>query len=197
MTAAYHRLISALGKDSIDGKWRDPPAMLKITRFDSQIFNEDSLEHNVLSKTLFPPIIAALRSTRKTLRLDHVLDLDLGRSGRCYYNPSGDKRFYPDWSLVSESRVTDGSTYVNLLPGDTKLAVKWQSSFYPHFQPVWKDPVRQILSYCDKLGVRYGFIITNAKQPSSLNRLRTAHPQSKPYLFANTQPSNLGRPRTS
>lgn len=150
-----------LYKDVVDAEWRDPPTITKITRFDSQIFDEDSLEHNVLSKTLFPPINAALRSARKTLHLNYSFDLDLARGGRCYYNPSGDKRYYPDWSLCSENRPTEGFTYLNLFPGDTKLASKWHSSMFPSVFNEWVDPVRQILNYCDRLGVRYGFLITD------------------------------------
>ncbi|KAK0629942.1 hypothetical protein B0T17DRAFT_527065 [Bombardia bombarda] len=154
------RQLYNLYKDIVDAEWRDPPAVTETTRFDRRIFDEDSLEHNILSKTLLPLVNAALRHARRVLGLDRSFDLDLGRAGRCYYNPSGDGRFSPDWSLCSEKRVASAVAYENLLPGDTKLSRKWHSTYYIDDTAQWRDPMRQVLHYCDKSGVRYGFILT-------------------------------------
>ena len=149
-----------LYRDVVDKTWHDPQPHPKGTRFDLEIFDEDSLEHNILSKLLLPPVNDALRYARRLLGKDNHFDLDIGRSGRCYYNPSRDSRYHPDWALCSLAETVNNDTYANLLPGDTKISKKWASSDYTNEPMAWTDPVRQTLSYCNKTAVRYGFIIT-------------------------------------
>lgn len=89
----------------------------------------------------------------------------MGRGDRCYCRGADDGHlFKPDWSLCSNSHLLNERLFHNLLPGDTKLSIKWRSSMrgtdahYP-----WKDPVRQILYYMDGLRVCYGWLITDAE----------------------------------
>ncbi|KAM4066057.1 hypothetical protein HRG_012044 [Hirsutella rhossiliensis] len=55
-------------------------------------------------------------------------DFFLTQSGCTYNDPGADRRFKPDWAMVSRGRTwsyQDGSYhYLNLLPGDTKLSNK-------------------------------------------------------------------------
>ncbi|AEO70358.1 uncharacterized protein THITE_2121688 [Thermothielavioides terrestris NRRL 8126] len=117
--------------------------------------------------------LGARKATTRWASLDAAFDLNLGRAGRTYEDPSFDRRQKPDWALCSVDRkspLSDGSfRYDNLLPGDSKLSNKWHSSWYqrsdlhPGYLQVWKDPVRQILSYCRHNRCRYGFLITDAE----------------------------------
>lgn len=154
-----------LFKDIMDTEWQDPTADLSLTSFDAEIYDEDSFEHNVLSKKVYPSVNAALQKALEMLDVglgqDSLSEINLGRGGRTYYNPSGDSGHRPDWALCSRLHMTDTLAYLNLLPGDTKLSIKWSSDDFPDDLTAWRNPVRQILHYCEKAKVRYGYIITD------------------------------------
>jgi len=149
----------------VDAEWVSGAAgSVDPSSWDTRVFDEDSLEH-YLSKFLLPPVNAALGHARHVLDMDKEDDLNVGRGGRCYYGGGDTTRlFKPDWSLCSDSQSQDSKLYKNLLPGDTKVAIKWQSSMHKtaaHY--AWKDPVRQILYYMTEVKVRYGWLITDAE----------------------------------
>lgn len=119
-------------------------------------------------RTVLPPVNAALQHALQYRKLGQAFSLSLSRAGRTYYEPGGDtRRFKPDWPVCAAGRVStfeDGSyRYLNLLPGDSKLSNKWNSSFYESMEDraYWEDPVRQIVHYCINSDSRYGFIITD------------------------------------
>ncbi|KAH7016332.1 uncharacterized protein B0I36DRAFT_337359 [Microdochium trichocladiopsis] len=62
-----------------------------------------------------------------------------------------------DWA--ARIRHDDGE-FEPLLPGDTKLALKWRPDMDDQDQ--WSLPVSQVLTYAHLLGSRYGFIITQS-----------------------------------
>ncbi|KAL8377050.1 hypothetical protein RB595_007944 [Gaeumannomyces hyphopodioides] len=157
------RTLHGLYKDVVDKDWPDVPPPPRSTGFDLEISDEDSFEHGVVSKILLPPVNDALGYARRILNMNSLFDLDVGRSGRCYYD--ADRRYDPDWALCSRAVTANNGAahraYLNLLPGDSKLASKWKSSLYHDDRATWSLPVRQILNYCDKTSTRYGFIITD------------------------------------
>jgi hypothetical protein len=76
------------------------------------------------------------------------------------------KRYKPDWAGVRRSVPEEKAP--NLLPGETKVSQKWKSSYIEPFDeaprdfcPNWLWPLRQVLTYCLTLNVRYGYIITD------------------------------------
>ncbi|KAL8410428.1 hypothetical protein RB596_000201 [Gaeumannomyces avenae] len=137
----------------VESPWSDPPAHQNATNFDLQIFNEDMLEHNVITKLLLPLVNKALDHARTVLDKPSLWTLHLGRSGGCNFN-----KINPDWALRSQAHLIYGSTYMPLLVGDTKLFKKWSSRDTDDSQWIW--PIKQILHYCNTTGLRYGFIIT-------------------------------------
>lgn len=152
------RLLYEMFKDTVNLAWNDPPREVDLTKFDREVWDEDSLEH-LLGKAIMPPVNAALSKVRHSRGLHKDFDLDLGRAGRATIDLSNDTRIRPDWALCSK-QFRDGY-YSNLLPGDTKLSRKWQSNFFPEYDIEWRDPVRQIVHYCDNSESRYGFLITD------------------------------------
>ncbi|SPQ18171.1 59cbd2bc-236a-4f44-bea9-fbf7a29eed27 [Thermothielavioides terrestris] len=158
----------------VDAEWTIRDNLYpRLSHWDTEFFDEDDAEHSIISRCIIPPVNAALSHALKRAKLDAAFDLNLGRAGRTYEDPSFDRRQKPDWALCSvdrKSTLSDGSfRYDNLLPGDSKLSNKWHSSWcqrsdlHPGYLQVWKDPVRQILSYCRHNRCRYGFLITDAE----------------------------------
>lgn len=158
----------AIFSDVVESEWNIRSEIHSTpTDWDSQVYDEDGLEHAVLSTHLLPPVNAALRHGLRYAKLDKLASINLGRAGRTYYEPGGDRRFKPDWALCSSNHIetfADNSfRYYSLMPGDSKLSNKWHSSFRQEATKftTWSDPVRQILTYCIQSGSRYGFIITD------------------------------------
>lgn len=146
-----------LYKDLLKKAWRDPTRDLKLTLSDLEIWDEDGFEHGVLTKFIMPSVNSALSKAYE----GDARGFDLGRAGRSAINPDSDQRYRPDWTLGSSACRLPNGFYINYLPGETKLAIKWQSTFYPNRPHHWKGPVEQLQHYCLELGARYGFIITN------------------------------------
>ncbi|KAH7184196.1 hypothetical protein DER44DRAFT_682241 [Fusarium oxysporum] len=162
----------AMFEDIVESKWETKSSLgATQTGWDGEIFDEDELEHSVLSPHIFPPVNKAIEHALKYTKLDkkYKLDLNLGRAGRTYYEPGGDRRFKPDWALCCATRRSSSEhgdlRYQNLLPGDSKLSNKWQSPWHSHpdpsIQKAWSQPVRQILHYCKLSHCRYSFLITD------------------------------------
>jgi len=82
-----------------------------------------------------------------------------GRGGRC---PC--PNYVPDWSVVSDRHMAR-DTYLNIVPGDTKVSSKWTSAMADsrHYFTEWQKVVSQVLSYMAQWSVRYGFIVTDAE----------------------------------
>ena len=76
----------------------------------------------------------------------------------------------PDWAGIQAEPVdsSDRSLPENILPGDTKLSKKWQSSKIrkgeitrTYDKTDWLRPIAQIYTYCVQSGKRYGYLITD------------------------------------
>ncbi|RSL58986.1 hypothetical protein CEP54_007509 [Fusarium duplospermum] len=187
----------ALFADVVDSEWTVRSCLRTApTDWDGEFFDEDELEHSIITPQILPPVNAALRHALRYIKLDKTHSLNLGRAGRTYYEPGGDRRFKADWALCSpihrQGSDDNNLRYENLLPGDSKLSNKWHSSWYgssdPTIQEAWKDPVRQILHYSDKTDRRYGFLITDAElvvmritqMPTSTGIASTRSPREQP-----------------
>lgn len=167
----------AVFSDLVESEWSIRSDFHGVpSAWDRDFHDEDEFEH-LVSRFILPQVNAALRHALKTAKLN--FELDLGRAGRTYYEPGGDRRFKPDWALCSDRAIMtfeDGSyRYYNIMPGDSKLSIKWKSSFYddPENSSYWKDPVRQTVQYCIQSHSRYGFIITDGELV--VLRIRTEH----------------------
>ena len=105
-------------------------------------------------------------------------------------------RYQPDWAGVLRASTQQRAS--SILPGDTKVGWKWSSrdiqvgeveSIY--LARDWLEPIKQIFTYCTKLNVRYGYIITERElvvtriRPFSQDDLRSP---------VNTQDSGLSIP---
>ncbi|KAK0753557.1 hypothetical protein B0T18DRAFT_397158 [Schizothecium vesticola] len=159
----------------VNAEWKDP---LRVAsggggRLDSEIYDEDQLEHQILSRHTIPIVNDALAHANRVLGLKEEFVLHLGRRGRCTHEQSGDGREFPDWTLVSPRRRAEYlddnghrflGKYYNLLPGDTKISSKWSPSLYTERRArgnQWEWPVRQVLTYASSLDVRYGYLLTD------------------------------------
>lgn len=149
-----------LFKDDVEKPWRDPTKQVELTSFDTEPYDEDSLEHGVLTKALFPSVNAALKHSHNEASATLV---EYGRSGRTSYDaPSDEGKGRPDWALCSQGSKLESGFYPNFAPGDTKLAKKWHSKLeLPKNHAPWVSPVSQVLHYCHLSKSRYGFIITD------------------------------------
>lgn len=76
----------------------------------------------------------------------------------------------PDWAGIQGEPTDsfDQSKPENILPGETKLSKKWQSSKIRKGQVTktydktdWLRPIAQLYTYCIHSGKRYGYIITD------------------------------------
>jgi hypothetical protein len=77
------------------------------------------------------------------------------------------RKLRPDWAGIRRFAF-EGLIPRNFLPGETKPSQKWKSdSIEPYNRstrkhtPNWMWPIRQIFTYCIRLKVRYGYIITD------------------------------------
>ncbi|MCJ1359471.1 MAG: hypothetical protein MMC33_009473 [Icmadophila ericetorum] len=71
--------------------------------------------------------------------------------------------FRPDWAGIIPGKLHRGTkrqSYINLLPGDTKLSSKWESTGKCHRSNEFQKPWRQIFRYCLFAKVRYGYLLT-------------------------------------
>ena len=85
--------------------------------------------------------------------------------------------YAPDWAAISTLGDTSDETeqQISILPGDTKISTKWNftaelekgtikegsTKWVPKDRPQWFKPLAQIFSYCYRLRVRYGYLITD------------------------------------
>ncbi|RSM15714.1 hypothetical protein CDV31_004813 [Fusarium ambrosium] len=126
-----------------------PPKPPTISGLDFRIVNEESLEHQILSRDTIPIVNAALDHARAWLKKRH-------------------KQPYPLLHIGRGNYVYDNRKYYNLLPGESKISSKWSSepSHYdlqPDSASTWRLPPLQLFGYADASQVRYGFIITDAE----------------------------------
>lgn len=77
------------------------------------------------------------------------------------------KGYRPDWA-GAQRLAGDRATPWNILPGETKPSIKWDSSKLPSdydteypTSPDFLEPIRQIFTYCVKSNSRYGYLITD------------------------------------
>ena len=84
--------------------------------------------------------------------------------------PGAASKSRPDWAGVWRSHTTKKGKPVNILPGDTKISMKWKSASIEkgsvdtaYELKDWLEPLVQIFTYCCKAEVRYGYIITDAE----------------------------------
>lgn len=89
--------------------------------------------------------------------------IDLGESSK----NNRIKRFRPDWAGKQDSMETNGRPR-NMLPGDTKLSIKWHSGKLSSSEAGESEntegrlsPIHQIFTYCVRANARYGYLITD------------------------------------
>ncbi|KAM3448793.1 hypothetical protein MY3296_007479 [Beauveria thailandica] len=121
------------------------------------IRDEQSMDY-FLAKYVWPSVNGALVQATSILEWGQEL-LYLGPGSWCQGTGP------PDWGLVSNLKSTSEGKFWNLLPGDTKLSVKWypamslsenQSERYQ-----WTLPLSQVSTYAAQSECRYGFLITD------------------------------------
>ncbi|KAK4076671.1 uncharacterized protein Triagg1_4274 [Trichoderma aggressivum f. europaeum] len=130
----------------------DPPLLEPTCSYDREIWDEHSLDI-FLSRFMLPVVNWALGHATQAL----------GWGNRSIYLAPGSWTGSSDWGLVSKGQMPDG--YHNLLPGDTKLSVKWRPEMeesrdrYTRHQ--WTLPMSQVNTYAVRSGCRHSFIITD------------------------------------
>lgn len=129
---------------------------------DTSVHNEESVE-DALRRYRIPTVNYALDGMPNA---PHY-----ARGTRCSGTGSG---FKADWSCVSDAALDpDDGSYLNLVPGDTKISAKWSPDLRdaPNGYNEWQNAVAQTVSYSAERNVRYGFIVTD----TVLVVLRIAH----------------------
>ena len=90
------------------------------------------------------------------------------------------KELRPDWAGIIPSngyhrRSNERrKSYLNVLPGDSKLSTKWSSTRDPNSLE-FKKPFFQIYNYCQLAQVRYGYLLT----PEELVGVRVSKTESE------------------
>lgn len=96
-------------------------------------------------------------------------EIYMARGGHAHIPQTEKKKgLRPDWAGIIRSLVQPTSnehqSHKNVLPGDTKLSTKWSSTKWKSSQESqdveFKKPLCQLLTYCERAQVRYGYILT-------------------------------------
>ncbi len=157
-----------------------------------EIHDEDSLEA-LLIKWNQSVVSDALDVTQKLSGADQAqAKIYMVRGGQANRIP----KCQPDWAGVLRASTKQRTS--SILPGDTKVGWKWSSRDIEvgdvdsvYIAKDWLEPIKQIYTYCSKLKVRYGYIIT--EKELVVTRIR---PFSQDHLRSpvNTQDSALSFP---
>lgn len=141
-----------------------------------QIYDENSLE-SVLIKWTQSVVTEALAKTQTNNGFNsHAKMVFMKKGGQAYIDPTESdeppvksqqtKRRLPDWAGVLESSKCSGRPD-NILPGDSKLSSKWETSKIRVGKTStskgdrWMGPINQIYTYCIRANARYGYLITD------------------------------------
>ncbi|EEU43002.1 uncharacterized protein NECHADRAFT_83683 [Fusarium vanettenii 77-13-4] len=104
-----------------------------------------------------------------------------GRGSRC------GTTYKPDWSVISPLRLSQNQSFVNVLPGDTKLSKKWWPTMGREGGTRWAEwqkVITQIVTYMADNNSRYGFILSD----ECLVALRLTRKRSPDTLFTGRAP---------
>lgn len=139
----------------------------KILKFPfCEIYDENSLESLLVmwSQAIISGALVTAQGELNSQGIDEHIFMVKG--GQAAY-PGRRSSFRPDWAGIRRSSCLSKKA-TNILPGDTKLSVKWTSCLIEpgpvelDFQATdWLRPLTQIYTYCCKSNARYGYIITD------------------------------------
>ncbi|KAL8786040.1 MAG: hypothetical protein Q9213_003023 [Squamulea squamosa] len=137
------------------------------------VHDENSLEALLISWN-WAIVSKALAATQKeSWKLPSNEAVYMVRGGQSYmpYDPKTGDAPRPDWGGVrrpaDESQPQSREELKTILPGETKLSIKWSSSWIPIDGRTreWKkdvaNPIGQIYQYCIRANARYGYLITD------------------------------------
>ena len=145
--------LKAIFGDIVDTPWSGSPPTPVFSSFDLTYCSEADFEHQVLTKETIETVNRALHQVcRQHYKDDSPFRLARGGMCRSY-------RWKPDWALVKQDSCVEDGSFVNHMPGDTKLSTSWHPGTTEEVQFKW--PVRQILTYAQECHSRYGFLITD------------------------------------
>jgi hypothetical protein len=163
----YKNLCARFG-NVVKAAWRKAPAIPPISGINSRIIDEETFEHQVLSRDIIPTVNAALQHARSLIKKhtgQSVPELALVRGGWSTYEH--DRRYHADWALVNPELLDSVARPVCLAPGETKISSKWDNDCAVPIDSIehemWIRPIQQVASYADRASTRYGFIITDRK----------------------------------
>jgi hypothetical protein len=157
----------------LDAHFTDLAEIPRITGPDLNISNEDSFEHQILSRDIMPTVNSALSQAKAWLLKYYkkpYRTIHLKRGSVCSYDE--DNRVRPDWSLIDPDEIVQAGYFnANWLPGDSKISTKWGPDPNQFSTAIendsdetfsdWYKPVSQIAGYIDQSEVRYGYLITD------------------------------------
>lgn len=138
----------------------------------SEIQDEDSLEALLIrwNNAVVSYALSVAQRSNGTIRADtaghRAGEIFMARGGHAYIpGTKAKKGLRPDWAGIIPSdgyqhRTNESrKSYMNALPGDSKLSTKW-SSFGDPNSLEFKKSFYQIFNYCDLAEVRYGYLLT-------------------------------------
>ena len=145
-------------------------SMGEISAQGRRVFDEDTLEHQVLSRDTIPMVNEALESVTRLLEDQYGKRFpvwQVRRGGVCVYD--NDSQIRADWALVSEDFQDKQGYFYNFMPGDSKISSKWKSTTgmrerrKTDMEELNELPIQQVATYCDRSLSRYGFVISDAE----------------------------------
>jgi len=143
------------------------PTPCTLSPRESKIFDEDTFEHQVLSRVTIPSVNYALDAAANFLSTQHRRPFpvwQIRRGAICVYEKDAKAR--ADWGLVSDDFLDNLRYFYNFMPGDSKISSKWSADAMEtdaddDLEEHHSLPVQQVGGYCDKARSRYGFVITD------------------------------------
>ena len=168
----------------------------------SEIQDEDSLEALLIrwNNAVVSYALSVAQRSNGAIRVDaaghRAGEIFMARGGHAFIPGTNTKKgLRPDWAGIIPSdgyqHRTEESrkSFMNALPGDSKLSTKWSSSGDPNSLE-FKKPFHQIFKYCDLAEVRYGYLLT----PEELVVVRVSRKPS--HEVPNSRPSPQRPKRT-
>ena len=142
----------------------------------TEIHDEDSLEALLVRWTnaVVSTALAVAQYGHTSTNPDTSPDTDqifMARGGQGWIPDTNmtRKSCRPDWAGIQANNPVDVTvngqkrrSYHNILPGDSKLSSKWRIKTFKKDEDraKFRDPLKQIFTYCLRANARYGYLIT-------------------------------------
>lgn len=142
----------------------------------TEIHDEDSLDALLVrwNNAVVSTALAVAQRTDDSTKSSTDANVDeifMARGGQGWmpYTTMTNRSLHPDWAGIQKSKTKEitvnnkqRTSYVNILPGDSKLSTKWTSKLYQAdtTRAKYTNPFDQIFTYCVRANARFGYLIS-------------------------------------